>query len=353
MWGVTPEPIRDPEDPADLAWTRRATLDVLQRTPTPAELRTRLGAPRRLVAARTYATLEAMQVWLEEELYHFLLIDNFRPRTRAIRTLPQRLLARQVSVRDAIAEIMLTTSFSLRNPGNDTFVTVVLEQGLGLTVQKSRNRPILAAGKRMYDGERVRFLGAVGSSQADVIRIVLSQRRFSEHLLDRHHRRLFGEPLPLRSKAARAVVDELHRDPYRFFPILARWIASDDYHARLARKKPRSDHQFVRSLYMDLLGRTPDYQELRNMRNALQSMADSSPLRAVLAKVILDSGKARIPECEPGGEETFVRTCFLRYLGREPSQRETARFAGMLREGECEPAHVVRALVQSPEYQYY
>ena len=90
---------------------------------------------------------------------------------------------------------MLSTGFSLRNPGNDTFVTVVLEQALGLTVQDRKVTRILEAGKRMYDGKRTKLFGVQGRSQSDVIRIVLQRPEFSRHVLDRHHRRLFELPL--------------------------------------------------------------------------------------------------------------------------------------------------------------
>ena len=89
------------------------------------------------------------------------------------------------------------------------------------------------------------------------------------------------------------------------------------------------------------------------MRNALLSMADPGPLRAVMAKVILDSGKAVLPEVQSGGAPELVREAFLRYLGREPSQDELAKFTAVLGEPGVDVRHLVRALVTSSEYQYY
>ena len=99
-----------------------------------------------------------MRRWLEEELFYFLLLDNFRPRTRAIAAIPEGLRTGESTAHQAIGEILLSTGFSLRNPGNDTFVTVVLEQCLGLAVQERRHKATLEAGKRMYDGEKARLL---------------------------------------------------------------------------------------------------------------------------------------------------------------------------------------------------
>ena len=224
-------------------------------------------------------------------------------------------------------------------------------------MQNRRVAPILEAGKKMYDGQRVRFLGTYGKSQADIIKIVLAQPDCTRFLLDRHHRRLLGKPLldnpsPDRSAQAELWVERVHREPGQFFELLGEWIRSEAYREALALPRVRNDRQFIRALYMDLLERTPSYQEMRNMRNAMQSMADPAPLRSVMAKVILDSGQARLPGLERGREAEFVTACFRTYLARDPGQGETAAFVEILRDG-AEARHVVRALVGSPEYQYY
>jgi hypothetical protein len=344
--------MQDPAAKASRALVRRCCLDVLQRTPSDAEMRVYLGAPVDAIVPRLLGSQEAMEVWLEEELYYFLLIDNFRPQTPALTALPARLRGGEVGALEAIGEIVRSTSFSLRNPGNDTFVTVVMEQCLGVPVQEQRWARELAAGKKMYDGQRARFLGESGSSQADLVRIALAHELAARHLLDRHHRRLFGAPLPGRETGA-ALVARMQSERGGFFALLGEWLASADYAAALAQLKLRSDRQFIRSLYMDLLERTPSYEEMRNMRNALLSMADSRPLRAVLAKVILDSRQARLPALEQGAAADFVARCFERYLGRAPAQSEATEFTTALQQDGATPALVVRALVGSPEYQHY
>jgi len=337
---------------ADHAMIRRLSLDILLRTPTPAEVRAYGGYPVDKLARRMMGTIEAMQVWLEEELLYFLLLDNFRPRTRAVKTIPRRLQRGLITPVDAIHEIMISAGFQLRNPGNDTFVTVVLEQGLGLRVQDRKNVAVLEAGKKMYDGYKIKFLGEYGTTQADVVKIVLHQKRFIRQLLNRYHQKMLRAPLP-GPPATDALVDRVHKDHRQVFPVLCEWLSSEEYRRQLKLKRPLSNHQFVRSLYMDLLERQPNYQEFRNMRNALLSMADPSPLRAVMAKVILDSGQARLPQMTPGNEAGFVQGCFLRYLGRQPTQAEQGEFTKIVKEPDITGEHVVRALVTSAEYQYY
>src|SRR5262249_32629215 len=124
---------------------RRLALDTLGRTPSLAEAEAFLDAPVEAVAKRLVTSLEAMSVFVEEELFYFLLLDNFRPKTESIAALPKRLAEGKATAHDALAEILLSTGFSLRNPGNDTFVTVVLEQCLGLTVQDQKSKPTLEA----------------------------------------------------------------------------------------------------------------------------------------------------------------------------------------------------------------
>jgi hypothetical protein len=332
--------------------TRRITLDVLQRNPTAAEVAAAASRPAAEVARDQLASLEAMQVWLEEELFFFLLIDNFRPTTEAVITLPERLHRRRIDVAGATAEILLSTSFSLRNPGNDTFVTVVLEQCLGLEVQEPKNQPLLAAGKRVYDGYDTRFLGGRGKTQADVVKLALADRRFTHHLLDRHHRRLFAAPL---QRDAADTVDIVHAQPGAFFDVLAQWLASERYADPARPPRSLSHHQFARSLYLDLLGRLPTYDELRMVRNALLSMADPAPLRSVLVKIVLDSGRARLPPLPHRDEaDAFVRRCFLDYLRREPTAAELSQVVDELWAGQSPSAvPLVRALIGSSEYGAY
>jgi hypothetical protein len=328
---------------------QRLCYDVLQRGPSPAEVRMFVGAEVPAVANRLLQSREAMVVWLEEQLQYFLLLDQFRPQGPAIEQIPSRLQKGDLDARGAIAEILLSTGFSLRNPGNDTFVTVVLEQCLGYRVQDAKNKPILDAGKRIYDGKKGKFLGQEGQNQADLLQIVLAHEDFARHLLGREHMRILGAPLPKDSPA----VTRLQQDPKCFFVLLGEWLASPEYQQALAQRRSKTERQFLRGLWHDLLERTPSYEELRNLRNAMQAMADPAPLRSVLAKVVLDSGKCTLPECTPGAEAEFVRACFSRYLAREPNERERTNFAAAITKDGGKPDQIVRALVGSLEYQTY
>jgi hypothetical protein len=327
---------------------QRLCYDLVQRGPTEAERRNFVGAEVGAVVPRLLQSREAKAEWFEEQLYYFLLLDQFRPRGEAIDRIPARLQKGELDARAAIAEIVLSTGFSLRNPGNDTFVTVLLEQCLGYRVQDKDKKPVLEAGKKIYDGKKGRFLGRDAATQADLVQAVLQHPDFARHLLARQHERLFGAPLPKDAPEVAAV----QQDWTKFFAVIGDWLQGGAYAQAVAQRRGKSERQFLRGLYQDLLERAPGEDELRNLRNALTAMADPAPLRAVLAKVILDSKDARLPARGSGHDDEFVRQCFLRYLAREPGDSELRVFTGALQQG-ASPLQIVRALVGSLEYQTY
>lgn len=333
-------------DTIRLRLLQRLCYDLLQRGPSANERRSYVGADKRRVVERLLRSREAMQEWLEEQLYYFLLLDRFRPGGEAIEGLPLRLQRGEATAADAIAEILRSTGFSLRNPGNDTFVSVVLEQCLGYRVQDKKTAPILEAGKKAYDGKRSKFLGNAAQSQSDVVRIALQHEDFVRCLLDRHSQRLLGGPAPDLDAATARVL----QDGKAFFDVVADWLASPAYEESLQQRKAKSERQFLRGLYFDVLERTPSDDDLRNLRNAMSAMADPAPLRSVLAKVLLDSKDAKLPPFQAGQEQDFVAQCFERYLLRAPNPKEAEAFAAALRQGAA-PAMVVRALCGSLEYQ--
>lgn len=134
--------------------------------------------------------------------------------------------------------------------------------------------------------------------------------------------------------------------------------------------RAKSSTQFVRSIYADLLGRTPASFELvvsaggaeafrltldeeAQLANALDGLGDSLPLRNVIVKGLLHSTEVSLPDKASAGEpRAFIRAQFRRLLGRDPNPYELSTFAD---EWETDPAvgprAVIRAIVGSREYQ--
>jgi hypothetical protein len=293
---------------------------------------------------------EFWKQWYEEQLYYFLLVDNFAPRGEDMQSIPGELAAGRIDVREAIHRIALSASFDQRNPGADTFVTVVLEQLAGLAVE--RNRRELEIGKSVYDGKPGNFLGRPGASQSDVVKSAMEQRSFAESLLGREHRRL------VHAAAAKSDLKDWTEaflaDPRVFPDLVRRWIGSPAYAARLGRREPMDNRLFVRALIVDLCQREPTAEEFSRMRSALDGLADPAPLRGVLARLLVDSlqtdpSPARAVPDAP----SFVREQFARLLGRAPSAAEEQELVASLADPASRPALLTYALLTHSEYQSY
>ncbi len=327
---------------------RALYLDLLGRPPRQSERDTWGGKGMRVWLDEHLGAVEFWENWLEEELYYFLLIDNFRPGAPRVLGMPEELDARRLGVRDALQRIVVCASFDRRNPGPDTFVTVVMEQLLGVTVQDMKRE--LDVGKSLYDGGKGRFLGRQGQSQADVVRIAIEDRRTLRHFLTRQHERLLREPPPKRELGRWALA--LEKDPDAYLGLLRDWLLSDAYNRRLEGRAPLSNRSFVRALFIDLVDRLPDEEESRRLRNALDGLGDARPLRAVLARLLLDSGTAPLPKKDAIVDPTsWVAGLFERFLGRTATEAELAAFVSAFHEPECQPSTVVYAIVSHPEYQ--
>lgn len=326
---------------------RRLWMDLLCRPPFPEEREAWRSATRPEAVDHLLTLQEFWQNWLEEQLYFFLLIDNHRPTTDSIQSIPAEMASGRLTVLEALHRVCISSSFDRRNPGPDTFVSVVMEQILGLTVQDVPRE--LETGKRLYDGRSGRFLGQGGNSQADVVRIAIEDDRAAPHFLRREYQRLLREE-PGRSdltRWARALEDRT-RD---LASILREWLVSSAYDRRLEGRLPQPNRLFVRSLFVDLLGRLPGEDETQRIRNALDGLTDAGPLRALVARILLDSGKARLPDRAKLDPEGWVDELFSRLLGREPTSREQRAFLESLAEPECRLETVVYAIVSHPEYQ--
>lgn len=329
---------------------RTVFLDLVARPPFDPEVERWLGRGLPELCDHLLGSPEFWDQWWQEQLYYFLLIDQFRPETESILAVPQKLSEGRLSVRDALHRIALSSSFDLRNPGADTFVTVVMEQMCGITVQ--RNTRELEIGKKAYDGGTGLFLGRSVESQADIVRVCVEHEEAARHLVEREYARLLKGPCAARDRAAWARL--LHRDPHAFLSIVREWFLSDAYLDRLAAPVAKSNRLFLRGMFVDLAGRLPAEEEMEPMRYALDGLSDARPLRAVLVRVMLDSGVARVPAKDDVEDPTaWVRGRFLCLLGRPPAEEELATFVGVFHREECRPQTIVYALLTTAEYHRY
>lgn len=153
---------------------------------------------------------------------------------------------------------------------------------------------------------------------------------------------------------------------YRFDDV----TVGEDDGARAPRE--RSNSQFVRAVYGDLVGRAPESYEFvvtaggaevarfpvdeqRQLIGVLEGMGDPRPLRALLTAGLVASEEVDLPErADVDDPADFIAGEFRRLLGREPSAYELRAFVDEWRADDAVgPRTVVRALVGSREYQSF
>ncbi|MHC4973147.1 MAG: hypothetical protein ACYTG3_12525 [Planctomycetota bacterium] len=338
-------------DPLRLKLIRRVYFDLKWRTPRLPEIERWYDRTHQEMVEAFLKDEETWDTWFERQLFYFLLLDRFRPKEGRLTTLPARLARGQVTMERALEEIVRSQYFNARNPGNDTFVTVVLEQCLGMVVQERRNTRILETGKKMYDGYRAKLFKETGDSQADFVRIVFKQRAFYDHLVGRAWKALHGAELD--RKRRKAFVDRCVAQPGSFRELYAEWLIGVDYVEGVTRPRTKGEIPYVRSLFLDTLDRLPSYQELRNVRNAFLSLADPTPIRLVMGRVLLESSQARIPGSALLVKQ-FVLEQFIRLFARQPTDKELTTFVNALKSDPAvTPRVVLYTLISSPEYQIY
>jgi hypothetical protein len=131
----------------------------------------------------------------------------------------------------------------------------------------------------------------------------------------------------------------------------------------------KTSTQFLRGIYADLLGRTPESYEIvikfqgtevfrftadeeTLLSVSLDGLGDSLPMRNLIANGLLYSAEVQIPDKGAVTARDFIRDQFRRLLGREPNTYELEAFAA---EWDNDPAvgprAIIRAIVASREYQ--
>lgn len=131
----------------------------------------------------------------------------------------------------------------------------------------------------------------------------------------------------------------------------------------------KTSTQFLRAVYADLLGRTPESYEIvikfqgtevfrfiadeeALLTFSLDGLGDSQPMRNLITNGLLYSAEVQIPNKGAVDARELIRDQFRRLLGREPNTYELEAFAA---EWDADPAvgprTIIRAIIASREYQ--
>jgi hypothetical protein len=144
----------------------------------------------------------------------------------------------------------------------------------------------------------------------------------------------------------------------------------DDDQGRTPRS--RSNSQFVRAVYADLLGRAPEtydfvvenagselfrfpIDEQQQLLGVLDGIGDPTPLRDLMVAGLVSSDELELPDKNDVSDpEQFITDQFRQFLGRDPAIYELESFVG---EWDSDPAvnprTIIRALLSSREYQSF
>jgi hypothetical protein len=137
--------------------------------------------------------------------------------------------------------------------------------------------------------------------------------------------------------------------------------------------RAKSDSQYVRSIYADLVGRAPTSYEfhLENAQGvdlftfpvneqaillgALDGVGDATPLRALIVAGLVRSAEVDLPEkADVDDPAAWIAGEFRTLLGREPNPYELGAFVDAWHDDDAVgPRTVVRALLGSREYQSF
>ena len=134
--------------------------------------------------------------------------------------------------------------------------------------------------------------------------------------------------------------------------------------------RAKSSSQFLRGVYADLIGRTPESYEFvlrvngqpqlrlpldeeMQLSNVLEGLGDSLPMRNLLVKGLLHSTEVSLPEkAAVSDHREYIAEQFRRFLGREPNAYELGAFADeWVKDPAVGPRTIIRAITGSREYQ--
>jgi hypothetical protein len=137
-------------------------------------------------------------------------------------------------------------------------------------------------------------------------------------------------------------------------------------------KQPRgkTSDEFLRSIYADLLGRTPQtydfvlqingteaarfkIDESSILTTTLDGVGDSTPMRALVVNGMLHGAELQVPDKSTVSDARgYITDQFKKLLGREPNPYELQTFAdAWSSDPAVGPRTIIRAIVGSREYQ--
>ncbi|MDA1194665.1 MAG: hypothetical protein O2894_05725 [Planctomycetota bacterium] len=332
-------------DPQGLARLRRLYLDVLGRSPTPAEAVAEERQGIEALVDNILLRAEMGRAWVEEVSVRLGLYGDYRPESAEAADLALRVPAENLAPHEVERALALDPAFLRRHPPGRSLASAIAR----LLLEREPTAEETLAAVALADGQSadVPGLGTLDSARAWIVAVVDSDAFRRAAMLRRlarfvdsgaadkrvgHALRAAGEG----GKAWRAYLEELLTDK-----------------AYLERKqlRPKDTVTFLRGLFIDLLERKPTDRELAALVAAVEAMGADTPAFAAIVRIMIDSGEAPIPLLVDIYDlPRWLKDRFLRYLGRPPTAAELAAYGLAIQHAEGGPELVIQALLTGAEY---
>lgn len=364
---------------ADVPMAARKTvrgiyMDVLGRAPTEEELsRDAAKAPAQLVKELT-ASYEFWNWFYEEELFHLELTDTYRPIDLDFDyiTLPSAMHNGKATILDSYEQLLKGLYFLAKNYGEEEYPRALwmylydkdlldepdlfdASKAMMRFEEEQENAPVDKKTKKKAAPKVPSVFGKPGKNHADLAKICLEQPAFAESMAARLRKRYTGiDPTAAEAKKdAAALLAGWKSGKEALAGLVTEWCSSPAYLARVNSHRRKSDAVFVRTLYVDMFNRVPEFGEFWGCYRIIRSVSDSEPMRNIVAGMMADAEEADLPNKNEIVRSEWIKEQIVKFLGREPKAGEVARLDGIFARPECTARLVIRALVTHPEYQMY
>jgi hypothetical protein len=362
---------------------RRMYFDAANRSPTNDELilapfLTTDGVADQLVGDYGYYL-----GWYEKSLVQFNLVGLNAPKTndadyQTLSSIPARLTNGEITEIQALGEIAKSAAWARLNADARDFAYSLFEEFLDRkpsTTTPPGGRSEYTAATNIYNLTPTSLFGEVGASPSDLVDIVLGLNgrnpNYNANLpgglapdtqaLFRGQIQLAWKRLvpttPIASSDLATWTAEYSADPTKVRATVATILKTDAYQGDAQTPRPKTPRQFIRGLYVDVLGRNPDFDTVGNLEHSFVSAGDPAPLAGELVQQMLRSPDANpaTPAVAGLDVDAWLSSTFVRTLGRLPTESEVLVFKGALLSTTVVTTTDIEleAVLTSQEYLYY
>lgn len=324
---------------------RRLYLDVLGRSPTPAEAIAEERKGVRALVQNILLRAEMGRAWVEEVSIRFGLFGDTRPVSDEAIDLALRVPAENLPPHLVERALALDPSFLRRHPPGRPLAAAIARLLLDREPTDAETLAAIALAKG--DPVDMPGVGTVDSPRAWLVKVLDSRAFRRAAMLRRLGRFLDSGDARKHIGRALAAADESHKSWRAYLEGL---LTSKAYLER-KRLRPKGTVTFLRCLFIDLLERKPTDREMAALVRAVGAMGGDTAAFAAVVRIMIDSGQAPIPLLVDIYDlPRWLKDRFLRYLGRPPTPAELKAYGTVVQDPEGGPELIIQALLTGAEY---